>query len=581
MALPKVPSVKGLLTKPLRLPRLRPYTPGPDDPPVFWFNSERKEIIAEVVRRLEDRCDTERLALEYVLNEVAFEEAARLSSQRDDEASESLGFWTSVKRKVGKMTDDERRKVFREICERMAKDVAGNFDPRVYHMATRVVPHLLTGVLKPTAFKDDLKSIGTDAPSQLDEMLKTEGSAAQLRRLAKLGTLVFVPTHSSNLDSVALGYALQKEGLPPVVYGAGKNLFSNPIISFFMHNLGAYRVDRRIRASLYKDVLKTYSTVMIERGYHSLFFPGGTRSRSNMVERKLKLGLAGTAVEAFARNRVRGIARPVFFVPTTINYGLVLEGETLIEDWLKEAGRARYIIDDDEFSQIDRWLAFLRKLAHMESACVIRFGQPLDPFGNPVDEEGRSLAPDGRAIDAGSYVMRGGVAVLDAQRDAGYTRDLGQRIAEHFERDTVLMSTHIVSHVLFRALVRATPGADLFGRLRHRGEVSMPRRSLELELEEVLVRAKELERRGEVRLSNYLRSKTPAELVDRVLETFDGYHRHQILSLEGVGDEARVTIEDPTMVLYYQNRVVAYAERLAEEKHRTAAREIVRMSGAR
>jgi glycerol-3-phosphate O-acyltransferase len=44
---------------------------------------------------------------------------------------------------------------------------------------------------------------------------------------------------------------------------------------------------------------------MIERGYHSLFFPGGTRSRSGMVEKRLKLGLAGTGVEAFARNQAR------------------------------------------------------------------------------------------------------------------------------------------------------------------------------------------------------------------------------------------------------------------------------------
>ena len=53
-----------------------------------------------------------------------------------------------------------------------------------------------------------------------------------------------------------------------------------------MHNLGAYRVDRRLKHGLYKDVLKTYSCVLIERGYHSLFFPGGTRSRIGGVERR-------------------------------------------------------------------------------------------------------------------------------------------------------------------------------------------------------------------------------------------------------------------------------------------------------
>ena len=49
------------------------------------------------------------------------------------------------------------------------------------------------------------------------------------------------------MDSLVLGYAIYRLGLPPVIYGAGLNLFSNPLVGFFMHNLGAYTVDRRKR----------------------------------------------------------------------------------------------------------------------------------------------------------------------------------------------------------------------------------------------------------------------------------------------------------------------------------------------
>ena len=52
-------------------------------------------------------------------------------------------------------------------------------------------------------------------------------------KLAKQHTLVFTPTHVSNLDSPLIGYALQSVGLPPVLYGAGLNLFSNPLMAFF------------------------------------------------------------------------------------------------------------------------------------------------------------------------------------------------------------------------------------------------------------------------------------------------------------------------------------------------------------
>src|SRR5690606_3164405 len=163
-------------------------------------------------------------------------------------------------------------------------------------------------------------------------------------------------------------------------------------ISFFMHNLGAYRVDRRLKFALYKDVLKEYSTVLLERGFHSLFFPGGTRNRSNRVEDHLKLGLLGTGLAAY-RNSLRAGApsRRIYVVPATINYRLVLEAETLIEDYLEETGRSRYIIEDDEFSRLGRILEFVRKILVHEGAVVMRLGRPLDPFGNTVDDRGESL----------------------------------------------------------------------------------------------------------------------------------------------------------------------------------------------
>lgn len=561
--------MRELLTKPIRLPRLKPYVPEPDDPAIFWFNSERDDIIREVVRRIVDRYGKDRESLEYALNEVAFHETSRLERQRDEEARAELGYWRSLLRRIARMSDEAKREALRTITERMARDIAGNFDPRVYKFATVVAPQILTGVMRPAAIPKEIATaaFGTRA---LDELLTVEGELDLLRKLEKVGTLVYVPTHSSNLDSIALGYALMRSELAPVIYGAGKNLFTNPIISFFMHNLGAYRVDRRVKSSLYKTVLKTYAGVMIERGYHSLFFPGGTRSRSGMVERHLKLGLAGSAVEAFARNQVFGIRRPVFFVPTTINYAIVMEAETLIEDHLKEAGQARYIIEDDEFSRIDRWVAFFRKLVGTDGACVIRFGHPMDPFGNPVDETGASIAPGGKKVDPGTYVLRHDQPVIDPARDAAYTRELGDTLLDVYRRETVLMPTHVVAHVLFRRLVRETPGVDLFGRLRFRGEIQLPEAELLDELGRTRDRAAELERRGEVHLSQSLRKGTPSALLERSLSQWDGYHTRTVARHV----DGQVIADDPTLLLYYQNRVVDYATSLADEDLAPAAQEI-------
>jgi glycerol-3-phosphate O-acyltransferase len=552
--------------RPLRLPYFKPYVPNPNDPAIFWFNSERRDIVREVVDRVVQEHSTDSGSLEITLNEVALEEARRLSQQRDAEAEAHLGEWRGLIRRIARMGEDEKRRALRTIAERYARDVAGNFDPRVYQFARRVVPKLLTGVMRPSHLVPDLLR----SDNYANQLLSVEGEVELLQRLHPHGTLIYVPTHASNLDSLALAQSLEMCGLPPVIYGAGKNLFTNPIISFFMHNLGAYRVDRRIKSNFYKEILKAYSCVMIERGYHSLFFPGGTRSRSGMIERRLKLGLAGTALEAFARNQTRGIRRPIWFVPTTINYALVLEAETLVEDWLTEEGRGRYIIEDDEFSRIDRWVAFFRRIVGLSAACVIRFGRPVDPYGNLVDDEGRSLSPRGGPIDPGSYVRRGGQPTVDRRRDAAYTRELGELLVEKYQCDSVIMSANVVGHVLFRRLVRSTPGLDLFARLRMRGETSMAREELLREIGTVRDRLLKLEQEERVHVSPFLHTATPEEILERALDVWNGYHSR--VAARDLGSS--ISAEDPTLLLYYQNRMVTFAEAVADEVDLAAAREI-------
>jgi glycerol-3-phosphate O-acyltransferase len=552
-----------LSERPLRLPHIKPYVPRPSDPSIFWFNSERDDIVADVVKRICSAHEPDRDRLEIALNDAAYHEIQRLETQRDAEARDRLGYWRSMIRRIGKMDDVEQRRVLHTIVTEMTRDVAGNFDPRVYRFARQAAPRLIGGIMEP-------RRLVAAAPESLDRVLKVQGDVELLRQLQNDGSLVFVPTHSSNLDSIVLAQALEISGLPPVIYGAGKNLFTNPIISFFMHNLGAYRVDRRIRVSLYKDILKLYSQVMIERGYHSLFFPGGTRSRSGMIERRLKLGLLGSAVEAFTTNQVRRVDRPVWFVPTTINYALVLEAETLVRDWLMEEGQARFIIEDDEFSQIDRWFAFFRKMVGMRGACIIRFGDPIDPFGNRVDGRGQSLTPTRRAIDPGGYVEQRGKPVIDAVRDAAYTRELGEVLGQRYEQDTVLMSTQVVAHVLFRDLVQSTPGMDLFARLRLRGEVGLDCETLCQELGEARDRLCGLEAKGRVRTSDVVKEDTPSELLERALSFWNGYHDSTAATLEA----NRVVLRDPSLLLYYQNRLVPFAEEIASPDQLQAACEI-------
>jgi glycerol-3-phosphate O-acyltransferase len=512
---------------------------------MFDFNRARGGIVEEVVKRVSAAVKDPAL----VLNDAAYHETRRLGASGGAELAE----WRSLAGALGRMPPSEQREKLAELAKRYAWDVAGNFDPRVYKIASKAIAPLIGVVLSPrTTLKNLPHSFDL---TSLDGRIDVQGPREHVRKLSQIGTVIHVPTHLSNLDSVVFGFALERAGLPPATYGAGKNLFTNPVLSYFMHNLGAYRVDRRLKHTLYKDVLKAYSCVLIERGFHSLFFPGGTRSRSGSVERKLKLGLAGTGIEAFARTAVGGKVQPVFFVPSTINYLLTLEAETLIDDFLTEEGKARYIIEDDESAKVGRIAAFLNKLMGLDAACVVRFSQPVDCFGNAVDEEGVSRDRHGRAVDPVSYVLdREDRPARDGAREAQYTRELGDVICAAYKRDTVVMPTHLAAAAAFEHLRQAVGHADLFALLRHSDDVSVPRVRLAADVDALLGRVRALADSGGLVLAHGLARADGAAVLDQAVRAFAGYHTHEVLSPHGTD----LVLRDTRLLFYYQNRLAAH-----------------------
>lgn len=519
--------------------------------PIFHFNEQREELVQAVVERvLAEARDPV-----YLLNDAAYHEIRRLESSGGRERDE-LPHWRKLARALGSIDDPGARKLLRDVIEVHARDVAGKFDRRVYTFANRVLPASLSVFLSPQVLvQNDPLYLLRGGP--LADRVHTGGPIERIRKLAQIGTVVYVPTHLSNLDSPVFAYALESTKLPPVTYGAGKNLFTNPILSFFMRNLGAYRVDRRLRHEVYKHVLKAYSCILIERGFHSLFFPGGTRSRSGGVERKLKLGLAGTGLEAFVRTSRAGRPRKVFFVPATINYMLTLEAETLIDDHLKEAGKARYIIEDDESTRFGRMNVFVRKLFQMEESCAVRFCDPVDPFGNKVDDDGRSYDARGREVDPTTYVepvLGRDEVVMDAGRDVQYTRELADVVMRAYLRDTVAMPTHVVATAAFARLRAKFPSADLFALVRRKDEIAIPYVEITSAIEETQRQLGELEAKGEVVLSPAVRGATGAELLKDAERAFNGYHSSPVLRTRDGG----VALLDPRVLLYYQNRLAAH-----------------------
>jgi glycerol-3-phosphate O-acyltransferase len=512
-------------------------------------------VVSRVVEAQGRQAAGDPQALERVVHETYYHERRRLDAEpRTRETRRTISRWQDRLRAVRTGGESGRVEVLTDVVRDFANEIVGHFDDRVYRLATSAVPVGLSVMLN--ALSPKLLLRGFPRPPGIGDRVTLDGEIAMARGLLERGTLVLAPTHQSHLDSVVAGYALHALGFPPFTYGAGLNLFTNPLISFFMHNLGAYRVDRKKKAELYKDTLKEYATVTLEHGYHNLFFPGGTRSRSGAVEQHLKLGLLGAGLRAYVNNLRGGRARPnVYIVPCTINYYLVLEAETLIEDYLKEAGKSRYIIEDDESTKPERVLSFLRNLFQLDARVHVHFGAPLDPFGNPVDQGGRSLDGRGRPIDVRRYTYVGGVPAHDAQRDAEFTRQLGTALAAELHRRNTVLPTHAVAFAAFEALTRRHRGLDLYRLLRLRtADRVLAESDVLAEVARLQAALAQRTAAGAVRLGARVEHDEAEDVVADALRHFGIYHNRAALRREG----DRLSADDMSLLLYYRNRLSGY-----------------------
>ena len=495
------------------------------------------------------------LPLDEILADSIYFEKNRLKDEKDSRlAREEHAFYDQIKKGLGRAAETDLMERVRQVISRYTEEVSGHFDERVYQIVTKAGAPLM-GLLLNAASPKLLLNNMPDRQS-FDAAVKIQGEVEHLRRLREKGTIILVPTHVSNLDSIVIGYSLFRLGLPPFIYGAGLNLFSNPLIGYFMRNLGAYTVDRRKTDPLYKRVLKEYATLTLENRYDNIFFPGGTRSRSGAIEKKLKLGLAGTGIPAYINNLRAKKSNPrIFFVPCTLSFQLVLEAETLIDDFLKEVGKSRYIITDDEFAQPRRVIRFMGQLLELDSDIFFTIGRGLDPFGNEVDDDGNSLDPCHRVIDTAEYVMRDGVPTHDAQRDAEFTREVGARLVDTFARDNLVQSTHLTARVVFTLMRKKNPKQNLIRVLRSGPEQdTFDLREVYTEMDILLRELQSQQQRGQIRLGPVVSQGNADEVVADGIRHFSTYHGVPAVKREGVV----LRVMQPALLFYYQNRLEGY-----------------------
>ena len=535
-----------------------PIAQSPLDQAALWnFNNLRPSILDDAVERAENELSGS--SMDVLLGEALYSERVRLKRNKTNiftrgRASRDRALWSKVQAGLLKPSAEvDRRNLLNQVLRHYAEEIGGHFNPEIYKFTTHAVPFGFSWLLNAASIR---QFVPWNLKESVQSRLNITGEVDALRRLAEKGTILMVPTHQSNIDSIMIGYVIHLMSLPPFAYGAGLNLFSNPVLSFFMNNLGAYTVDRQKTNVIYKHVLKDYSTRILHEGVHSIFFPGGGRSRSGAIESRLKLGLLGTALDAQLQNHLKGSPKPnVYVVPMVTSYHFVLEAGSLIEDYLAESGKHHFIITDDESWQFQKVLSFFWKFFRSQSKVNVRIGRPLDIFGNFVDEEGRSLGPNGTTIDPKRWLTTHGELRAEPQRDRQYTLELGNRIVERFHRENTVLTSHLVAWAFFETLRKQYPDLDLYRFLR----LSLPQRSLPyqnfmIEAERWHAIVRKAADQGAFNLTNELKYADTAKWVSDGVQQLGLLHDAAVVKIQ----EGAIWTEDMNLLYYYRNRLTGF-----------------------
>lgn len=538
--------------------------PEIEDWPIYKLSQDRRQFIEDI-----DRFITERFMrlptpqITDILSKTIYLERIRMKEEpwKVDPPNERQ-FWRKIRHQLlGQSLDrseEEARRtneeLLQKIVHRYSEEIVGTFQKSTFLFARRFLTLFFTRLLNTAASRNWRRFWGSKY--RLQDRLLVKGQVETIRALMKQGTVVIVPTHFSNLDSILIGYALDSfAGLPSFSYGAGLNLYNTGYTAYFMNRLGAYRVDRRKKNPIYLETLKGMSNLSIQRGVNSLFFPGGTRSRSGALEDKLKLGLLSTTVEAQRAIFQDGREEKVFICPLILGYHFVLEAQFLIDQHLKRMGKERYIQSRDEFYSFRKLTKFIWQFFSQENEITLSFGQPMDVLGNYVDAEGRSFDQYGNEIELKEYFYTNGQVEKNLQRESEYTKRLGERIVERYFKDNIVMTSHLVAFAAFQMVKNQNSRLDLYGILRlPADEYRFPMdtmRTVVGQLRRCLIDRAEA---GDLKLSEQIMYDVD-QLIEDGISRMGTYHIAKPLKF----NKKRQIISESFKVLYfYHNRLMGY-----------------------
>jgi len=218
--------------------------------------------------------------------------------------------------------------------------------------------------------------------------------------LAQRHPVVFLPSHKSNLDHLALQYVLHENGHPPNHTAGGINMDFFPLGTLWRRS-GVFFIRRSFKDDeVYKLVLRQYVDYLVEKRFSLEWYVEGGRSRSGKLLPP-RFGMLAYVVDAYRR----GKSDDVFLIPVSIAYDQIQDVGSYAAE---QSGGGK------EAEGFGWFLRVVRSLRRPYGRIHLRFGEPLslarsfgppDPAAEPRADE-TSLTTQKLAFEVSARINR-------------------------------------------------------------------------------------------------------------------------------------------------------------------------------
>jgi glycerol-3-phosphate O-acyltransferase len=185
----------------------------------------------------------------------------------------------------------------------------------------------------------------------------------QLRALSQHHSVVFLPTHKSNLDHGVLQVLLHENGLPQNHTAGGINMNFFPL-GPLVRRAGVFFIRRTFKDDeVYKCVLRHYIDYLVEKRFPLEWYIEGGRSRSGKLLPP-RFGMLAYVVDAYRRGR----CEDVHLIPVSIAYDQISD----VSDYAAEQrGGAK------ETESLAWFVRIVRRLGKRYGRIHVRFGEDI------------------------------------------------------------------------------------------------------------------------------------------------------------------------------------------------------------